>query len=159
MALDLVAELEAVIAALEREGIEFAVCGGIAMSIHGHVRATTDIDLLLRSADLARAKDLARSLGFDVPARPMTFGLKTGHPHTVERVSKLDPETQDLMPLDLLVVEPVFEAVWAGRVAIQFQGHRLTVVSREGLATMKRMAGRPQDLVDVAKLEGTDDEA
>jgi hypothetical protein len=31
------------------------------------------------------------------------------------------------------------------------------VVSRDGLATMKKLAARPQDLADVAKLEGTDE--
>jgi hypothetical protein len=30
--------------------------------------------------------------------------------------------------------------------------------SREELATMKRIAGRPQGLVDLAKLEGTNDD-
>ena len=34
----------------------------------------------------------------------------------------------------------------------------IVVVSREGLAMMKRLAGRRQDLADVAKLEGNDDD-
>lgn len=46
MALDLIAELEAVLGALAREQIEYALCGGIALSVHGHVRATTAKDLL-----------------------------------------------------------------------------------------------------------------
>ena len=35
----------------------------------------------------------------------------------------------------------------------------IVVVSREGLGTMKRIAGRTQDLADIARLEGhADDE-
>jgi hypothetical protein len=37
--LDLEAELDAVIGALSRAGIEYAVCDGLAMAIHGFVRA------------------------------------------------------------------------------------------------------------------------
>lgn len=158
MALDLIAELEALLAALAQEQIEYALCGGIALSVHGHVRATTDIDLLVRAADVDRVKTVARALGFDIPARVMTFGLRVGKPHTIHRLSKLDPSTSELMPMDLLVVEPVYEAVWQGRISLHYRGKPLSVVSREGLATMKRMAGRPQDLADLAKLEG-DDEA
>jgi hypothetical protein len=38
--LDLEAELDAVIGALSHAGIEYAVCGGLAMAIHGKPRAT-----------------------------------------------------------------------------------------------------------------------
>jgi hypothetical protein len=62
------------------------------------------------------------------------------------------------MPLDLLVVNAELEAVWRGRLAFDVGGHRMIVVSRDGLATMKRIAGRPQDLVDLAKLEGSSDD-
>jgi len=48
--------------------------------------------------------------------------------------------------------------VWATRTTFHAGKRRMTVVSREGLATMKRIAGRPQDLVDLAKLEGTYDD-
>jgi hypothetical protein len=54
-AMDLIAEFGALIDVLNREGIEYAVCGEIAVSIHGYVRATTDIDILIRAG---RRRDL-----------------------------------------------------------------------------------------------------
>jgi hypothetical protein len=33
--MDLIEEFDAVIAALDRNGIEYAVCGGLAMAVHG----------------------------------------------------------------------------------------------------------------------------
>lgn len=154
MALDLVAELESLVDALDREGVEYALCGGLALGLHGHPRATMDIDLLVRPEKLGDAIRVACANGFDVPARRMVFGLRTGTPREVHRVSKVDPESNDLMPLDLLVVNAELETVWRTRMAFDVGGRRMVVVSRDGLATMKRIAGRSQDLADLAKLEG-----
>lgn len=158
MALDLIAELEAVVERFEHEGIEYALCGGLAVAIHGHPRATMDIDVLVRAEQLARALHVARQLGFDIPARRMVFGLRAGTPREMQRVSKLDPETSVLTSLDLIVVGPGLEQVWEGRVTVPWRGREVAIVSRAGLATMKRLAGRPQDLADLAALEGTDDD-
>lgn len=158
MALNLVTELEALVDALDAEGVPYALCGGLALGIHGHPRATTDIDLLVRSEDLAKAVTVAKRVGFDVPARKMIFGLRSGKRREVQRISKLDPETNDLLPLDFLVVNDELADVWRERVTVDAGRRKLTVVSRAGLATMKRIAGRGQDLVDLAKLEGTYDD-
>lgn len=158
MPLDPVTELEGLIDALEAAGVGYAVCGGLALAVHGYPRATKDIDLLVRSEEIADAVAVAKLAGFDIPARKMTFGLRTGTPREIQRVSKLDPDTGALLPLDLIVVNAELEPVWATRTTLHAGERRLTVVSREGLATMKRIAGRPQDLVDLARLEGTADD-
>ena len=158
MALDLIAELEGVIDAFDRAGIEYALCGGLAVAFHGYPRATMDIDVLVTPEVLDAAIAAAKTAGFDIPARKMVFGLKTGTPRITQRVSKLDPETNDLMMLDLLVVGPGYESVWSTRTTMSWHGRTVSIVSRDGLATMKRIAGRPQDLADLAKLEGTDDD-
>jgi hypothetical protein len=158
VALDLIAELEGLVDAFDREGIDYAICGGIALGILGHPRATADIDLLIQPDVTDRAAMVAKGCGFDIPGRKMAFGLRTKTPREVRRVSKLDPETGELMSLDLMVVAHEFVAVWASRITAEFRGRTLKVVSRDGLATMKRIAGRPQDLADLAKLEGTDDD-
>lgn len=75
----------------------------------------------------------------------------------MQRVSKLDDATGALVPLDFLVVVPSYEEVWRSRVRAQWGGRQLTVVSPSGLATMKRLAGRPQDLADIAALESEED--
>lgn len=157
MALDIIAELEGLVDALAAARIDYALCGGLALGILGHPRMTKDIDLLVRSEDVQRALQVATKRGFDVPARPMVF--KAGQPdeHRMHRLSKLDPDSNALLPVDFLVVMPVFETVWAGRVELPRRDGTIWVVSREGLATMKRLAGRPQDLVDILRLEGNDD--
>jgi hypothetical protein len=159
MAFDLIAELEALVEAFEREHVEYAVCGGLAVGYHGFVRATKDIDLLVLDAQVADALRVARASGFDIPARKITFGLAVGTPREVQRVSKMDPRTGVMLTLDLLVVAPDLEDVWKTRILIEpVPGKMISIVSREGLATMKRMAGRPQDLVDLQRLENLDDD-
>jgi hypothetical protein len=158
MPLDPVTELAGLAGAFEAEGVGYALCGGLALAVHGHARATKDIDFLVPRDELDRAIDLARRTGFDLLGPKLTFGRRTQTPREIRRLSKLDTETGQLLTLDLLVVNPALEQVWTQRLSVTWLGRPLCVVSREGLATMKRIAGRAQDLADLAKLEGTDDE-
>ena len=157
MGMDPVTELEALLDVFDADGVPYALCGGLALAIHGYPRQTKDIDLLVEAATVDRALAAAKRAGFDVPARKIIFGLRAGTPREVHRVSKLEDASGKMMTLDLLVVSTDLEGVWATREVVVAEQRRITVVSREGLATMKRIAGRPQDLADLAKLEGTDE--
>lgn len=107
---------------------------------------------------LAGALATAKRIGFDVPARKLVFGLRAGTPREIHRVSKLDPDTGELLAVDLILVGAELADVWTTRQLVLRGPRKLIAVSREGLAKMKRIAGRPQDLADLAKLEGTDDD-
>jgi hypothetical protein len=155
--MDPVTELEALIDAFDADAVPYALCGGLALAVHGFPRQTKDIDILVQPVDVERALAAAKRVGFDIPARKIVFGLRTNTPREVRRVSKLEDETGKLMTLDLLVVNPELDEVWTTRELVEAGHRRMTVVSRSGLATMKRIAGRPQDLADIAKLEGTDE--
>lgn len=153
MALDLIEELESIVDALAAEAVEYAVCGGLALGILGHPRMTKDIDLLIRPADLDRALLVVKVLGYDIPARQMVFRAGSATEQIMRRVSKLDPETNQLLPIDFLVLTPVFDAVWAGRIAATYRDRTIHVVSPDGLVTMKTLANRPQDRADIAALQ------
>lgn len=56
--MDLVAELHAIAAAIGGAGLRYAIVGGLAVTIHGAVRTTKDIDLLVVEQDIPK-KDLA----------------------------------------------------------------------------------------------------
>jgi hypothetical protein len=148
--LDLTQELEALVATLTTDGIEFAICGGIAMAIHGVPRFTKDIDLLVPKASIETALSAAAKCGFKLPAGPMTFDVGTPRERAIRRISKID--SGQLLTLDLLAVEPSFGEVWRTRERVEWRGKRVQVVSREGLGIMKRMAGRPQDKWDLEAL-------
>ncbi len=149
--MNLVDELFAIAAALRAAGIRYAVCGGIAVTIHGAVRTTKDIDLLVERADLARVLDAVRPLGFEFAAMPMVFEHGTPRERHIQRVTKIRG-TEHLI-LDLLLAE----AANAGRlddiVELPLNEGLVTVVSRATLIAMKRLAGRPQDIADIENLE------
>ncbi len=51
----LITELNDVVTVLEANGIEYAVCEGLALTIHGFPRATCDLDLLIREENLEKS--------------------------------------------------------------------------------------------------------
>lgn len=143
--------------ALNRDGVEYGVCGGIALAIHGFPRFTKDIDVLVRPRDLDRVVAVAATRGFIVAANPLRFDIGTPREREVRRISKIEGE--DVMTLDLLLSTGVLQEAWGDREAFEWEGRVVKTVSAQALVKMKRIAGRDQDLLDVRKLEGGDDES
>jgi hypothetical protein len=140
------AELKAVVRRLEADGIAYALCGALALAVHGAPRATNDIDVLARPADLDRVIAIARGLGFTHTALPMTFADGT----RMRRFTKI-VDGRALM-LDVLLVHEALEPVFQDRARLVWDGEPLQVVTRDGLIVLKTTAGRPQDLVDIQRL-------
>lgn len=152
--MDLFGEVVALTAALETAEIDYAICGGVALAVHGAPRATKDIDLLAKEADLPRLREVSRARGFTIEALPMTF---TSSGISIRRFTRIEPDRRTLM-LGVLLADGPLEAVWQTRVRIQFAAAgdppcALWVVSREGLISLKLAAARPQDIVDIQKLQ------
>ena len=154
--MNLVDELHAISAALVGAGIRHAVCGGVAVTAHGATRSTKDIDILIDPADLARAMDLLRPLGYAFAAFPMVFDEGTERSRKVQRISKL--QDGEHLVVDFLLAEASLAGFLEGRVQVDLPEGPLVVVSREVLMQMKRLAGRAQDLADLEKLESPQDE-
>lgn len=152
-------ELAGILELLEQHRVEYALCGGLAVMLHGHVRATRDIDLLVRKEDLDRVRAVVQQRGFTASSGKLPFKVGTPQEQEVHRVLKV--EGRQVLMLDLIVVTPILDDVWAGREAFEWQGRKIKVVSREGLAKMKRLAGRRIDLADLEQLgllkEGVDE--
>jgi len=144
---DIYRELTALVALLEQRGVEYALCGGIALAVHGAPRATQDIDLLTRADQLPALRQAARDSGFVFESLPMEFAASG---LTIHRFTKLIDNVP--LMLDALIADGPLAAVWQTRRSIAFEGGTLHVVSREGLITMKLAAGRPQDVADVKRL-------
>ena len=145
-----IAELIALVAALRNANLPFAVCGGLAMAIHGHPRATQDIDIIIREENLNDVLAVAKTAGFWIPSGRMPFKAKTPMAMEIYRVSKAVGDK--LIPLDLMLVSPALEEIWNGRISGQIGDAECTVVSTDGLIQMKEIAARKQDLADVEKL-------
>ena len=119
------------------------------MAIHGFARATLDIDVLIKPELLEEAYKIGAEKGFDIRGLDISFKERAVE---IRRVSKID-DNGEVLSLDLLLVTPQVQDVWETREEIDFLGSKLSVVSREGLIKMKTLAGRPQDLADIERLE------
>ena len=152
--MNLVDELHRVAAALADAEVVYAVCGGIAVTIHGATRTTKDIDLLVRPEDVEGIVELVRPLGYRFAALPMTFDEDSDRPRRVQRISKV--EGDEHLVLDLLLADDELADCLSERRRVALPEGPLWVVSRECLLKMKRAAGRPQDLADIERLEADD---
>ncbi len=139
-------ELRTLIDALDREKIEYALCGGVAMAVHGRPRATVDIDVLIPSDSLAKVLELAEQQGYTIRGLDLDFDAIQ-----IRRVSKID-QARDVLTLDLILVTDAIRDVWNARVKAHLEDGNLSVVSKEGLIRLKEMSGRPQDLADISAL-------
>ncbi len=154
--LDLFDELRALTADLNSNGVPYALCGGLAMAVYGSTRATVDIDLLIPKESLQEARSAAQKLGYTIQAAPMRFAEGVIE---IRRVSKIDPDTEDVLMLDFLLVTAPLAEVWRTRQELEWEHGSLWVVSREGLTIMKKLRHSGQDLDDIARLQEDSGEA
>jgi hypothetical protein len=148
--MDIYDEFEKLIDTLNREEIEYAVCGGIAVALHGHPRFTEDVDILIRIDDLDRVSETVEELGFILHSGRLPFNVGGPNEREIFRISKAAGE--DLLTLDLLIVGTAYKNVWKDRERFHWKGRTLNIVSLDGLIEMKQKAGRNKDLLDIEEL-------
>src|SRR4029079_17575162 len=95
-------ELSQWISAFDENDIEYAVCGGWALTIHGFPRATFDLDVLIREESLEPAFEAVKPMGYDIHGLDISFEERTVE---IRRVSKID-EDGEVLSLDFLLVTP-----------------------------------------------------
>lgn len=142
---NLESELRDLVRLYNQEGVEYALCGGMAVAIHGYPRFTKDIDFLIPAHSLERAKSVAAMAGFLDESGRIPFP-----DCDVYRVLKI--EGQEYRILDLLVPKSLETVAWKQRQWFDWNGLPICAVSVEGLVEMKRAAARDQDLIDIKKL-------
>lgn len=153
--MDLLDELKQLVARLHDEGIEYALCGGLAMAVYALPRATLDIDIMIDASSLERTRDAVRRLGFSLNALPMQFQGEKIHIH---RVSKVEPGTGETLSVDMLIVTPEVRQAWDSRMNVEWEGGVLSVVSPQGLILLKSFRKSGQDQDDIQYLRSILDE-
>ena len=131
--------------------IDYAIMGGLAVRVHGIPRPTYDVDLTI-NADAKQLQTLfagAEEIGYTVPDAYKSGGLDrvADMPIVKLRTWLADGKGIDI---DLFVSESTFqESLMSRRIAYEFKGRKLTVVTPEDLVLLKLLANRPRDIGDV----------
>jgi hypothetical protein len=147
---DLIVTLDAVVDALASARIPYALCGGLAVNLHGHVRATSDIDLLVQRDDLDLVREVVRDLGFTIDAGSIPFDVGTSRERELHRSTRIEDGVATT--IDLLIVTTCLQPAWESRTVARWRGREIYCVSLTGLGLMKRLAGRTQDRADLEAL-------
>ncbi|HEU5253981.1 MAG TPA: hypothetical protein VFU16_11720 [Solirubrobacterales bacterium] len=145
---------------LVAEEVDFLIIGGVAVGYHGHVRATKDVDVV-PAPDAANLERLARVLvrleaevegadDFEVdeladPLDPAVLG-QGGNWVLATRLGRLDI-------MQWIGDEALWGRLSPAAIEDEVSGLRVKMVSYEDLVALKKLAGRPEDLADVQRLD------
>lgn len=155
-------DIESTLTLLDRSGVRFVVVGGVAVVLHGYLRLTADLDLVveLEESNLSRAVSAFSSGGFEprAPVRLADFADAANRRRWVSeknmQVLSLWNRARPGFEVDLFVEEPFdFGTVYDRALRLPLGGGEIRIAALDDLIVLKRAAARPRDLEDVAALE------
>lgn len=151
-----------IFAALVDADIDYVVVGGLAVILHGHLRATSDLDLVisLEPENLRKAMETLEQLGLrpSLPVEMSDFSDPAKRKDWLENkhmeVFQLWDPNNAARSIDIFVHEPIpFQELNQASVIKKLETIPIKVASIEHLIAMKRKADRPRDHLDIAELE------
>jgi predicted nucleotidyltransferase len=139
----------------------FVVVGGLAVLLHGHLRVTRDLDLVvgLEPSNCRRALDALSSIGLRprLPIALQDFAdpvkRQDWHDNRNMLVLQLWDPVNEERAVDVFVTEPIaFDELEAEAVSKDLDGVPVLIASIRHLIRMKQAAGRRRDLDDIEAL-------
>jgi hypothetical protein len=147
---------------LSGESVQYVLVGGLAVQLHGFMRSTFDIDLVLAMNDgnLTRFIAVAKRYGL-VPSIPVPIDtlrdanqIEQWHREKGMLAFALREPQVGGSVVDILVRPNVpFEQLMANAAAGELFAQKIWIASIDDLITMKRIANRAKDQLDIAALE------
>lgn len=147
---------------LSDEQVQYVLVGGMAVQLHGFLRATFDIDLVLAMGDenivrfIAVAKRYGLVPAIPVPIESLRSADQIGQWHREKGMLAFalrEPQIGGSV-VDILVRPEVpFDRLMANAVAGELFSRRVWIASIEDLITMKHIANRPKDQLDIVALK------
>jgi len=145
-------DLAGVVADADVVGLPYVVIGGFSVIFHGYVRATKDSDLLVpdgAEANEAIVRFLSRidAQRFQDDRAINAEEVSRGeHLRVDSRHGIIDIMRGGLPPLD-------FDTVAARADTVDWNGQQVRIAALSSVVGFKRLAGRPQDILDLGELE------
>jgi hypothetical protein len=140
-------EFDLIVRQFEKRKLRYAVAGGLAVGLHGYIRATQDMDFLVDEEDIVKAESVLSKLGYRANPTVQEFprsGL------ALRRLFKRVSREDELMLVDLLIPKSArMKRVLHQAVSIPFGKGSIRVVTARDLMAMKRLRGSKTDKVDI----------
>lgn len=150
---------------LNKRYVKYLVVGGIALVLHGVVRLTVDLDLMvdLDKRNLIKFINTLESLGYKpkVPVKALDFvDTKNREKWGKEKGMKVFSFYQPKRPfeiIDIFIDEPIdFNKAYRNRKVIRVKNISIPIVSTEDLKKLKSISAREQDIADIKALDELD---
>lgn len=129
---------------------EFLLVDGWAVILYGHVRATDDMDILVRPSTTNSERVFAALDAFGAPLR--AHAVAPGH-----FAKEGDAYRFGIAPLKVEVLTKIsgvsFDDALQGSKTFELDGYQIPYIGKAALIANKKSAGRHKDLADVEELE------
>ena len=152
-----------ILRALVEKRVDFVVVGGVAVQAHGYLRATADLDVVPRPT-LLNLSRLAEALTeLDAEGWRVRLPVAVTDPQLLKAAPMIPLTTRDGR-LDLLNIAHTagapasYDDLRERALVVELDGLEIAIAGLDDLIRMKRAAGRPHDLTDIASLTRSDDE-
>ncbi len=148
---------EEIIRKFNNAGVRYAIVGGVAVNLHGHIRMTADLDIVLELEDsnLAKAVTTLRESGFSckIPVDPMGLADSNTRNDSIKNKNmKALNFYRGTEEVDLVIDSPVkYED--AEKTIFPVKDIDYPIVSKEDLIKMKEVTSRHRDMDDIKKLK------
>ena len=146
--------------------MRYLVVGGVAVVLHGIVRLTVDLDLMvdLESKNLRRFIEAMKSLGYKPRAPVAASDLldqekrrQWADEKNMLVFSFYNPK-KPYEVVDIFIDEPIdFDEAYSGRKTYKAGSLNIPVISIENLKKLKKSSGREQDKLDIEALKALED--
>jgi len=146
MAIVLARDFKELLKSLNSNSVEYLLIGGYAVGIHGHIRATNDLDIWINvnPENAAKIDRALRQFGFAAGLTPDLFLAR----NNIVRMG--------VPPIRIEILTSIsgveFESCYAEKEMIQIEEILVPVISLSRLRENKTASGRAKDLADLENL-------
>jgi hypothetical protein len=123
--------------------VDYAIVGGVAVNLHGHVRTTNDLDIFIRPTEENARAAFNALLALGVPLD----GLEPNDLLDDQQNLRFGPE-EDHVDILASIGEMPFDQVWQNRIETEIEGLSISFISKRDLIENKRQVGRLRDLAE-----------
>jgi len=148
---------------LNEKKVRYLIIGGVAVNLYGFPRMTFDLDLMIDIDDVKSVSgfvDSMNELGFkpDIPVKIEDFtnpvNRKIWSEEKNMKVFSLYNPLKEIERIDVMIENYIsFSKAYKKRKNINAEGIAIPVVSIDDLISVKKIANRKRDIIDIEALE------
>lgn len=150
-----------VLGAFQKQKVKYVLVGGIAANLHGAMRTTADLDILVEMSDrnLAKVVRILKKLGYQVrqPVDPMGIADRNTRENWIKNKHMKAFnffKDRDYQEVDIIIDSPVpFETAKKDMIRVRIENLNLPLISIDHLIKMKQKAMRAIDQLDIHQLK------